>query len=40
MNTRISRHLLAGLLLASVFSWYYIFIKVFTFKRAVKQRLC
>ena len=28
---------MAGLLLASVFSWYYIFIKVFTFKRAVKQ---
>jgi biopolymer transport protein TolQ len=28
---------MAGLLMASVFSWYYIFIKVFTFKRAVKQ---
>ncbi|MBI4189071.1 MAG: protein TolQ [Betaproteobacteria bacterium] len=28
---------MAGLLLASVLSWYYIFIKVFTFKRAVKQ---
>jgi len=28
---------MAGLLLASVVSWYYIFIKVFTFKRAVKQ---
>jgi biopolymer transport protein TolQ len=28
---------MAALLLASVFSWYYIFIKVFTFKRAAKQ---
>ncbi len=28
---------MAGLLLTSVFSWYYIFVKVFTFKRAVKQ---
>jgi biopolymer transport protein TolQ len=28
---------MAGLLLASVFSWYYIFIKVFTYKRAVQQ---
>ena len=28
---------MAGLLLASVFSWYYIFIKVFTFKRAARQ---
>jgi biopolymer transport protein TolQ len=26
-----------GLLLCSVFSWYYIFLKVFTFKRAAKQ---
>ena len=25
---------MAGLLLCSVFSWYYIFLKVFTFKRA------
>ena len=28
---------IAGLLLASLLSWYYIFIKVFTYKRAVKQ---
>jgi biopolymer transport protein TolQ len=28
---------MAGLLLASIFSWYYIFIKVFTFKRAARQ---
>jgi len=28
---------MAGLLMASVFSWYYIFIKVFTYKRAVRQ---
>jgi biopolymer transport protein TolQ len=28
---------MAGLALASVFSWYYIFIKVFTFKRAARQ---
>lgn len=28
---------MAGLLLASVFSWYYIFIKIFTYKRAVRQ---
>jgi len=28
---------MAGLLLASVFSWYYIFIKIFTYKRAVLQ---
>ena len=28
---------MAGLLLASVVSWYYIFIKIFTFKRAAKQ---
>jgi biopolymer transport protein TolQ len=28
---------MAALLLASVFSWYYIFVKVFTFKRAVAQ---
>ena len=26
-----------GLLLCSVFSWYYIFLKVFTFKRAARQ---
>ena len=28
---------MAALLLASVFSWYYIFAKIFTFKRAVEQ---
>jgi len=28
---------MAGLLMVSVFSWYYIFIKVFTYKRAVRQ---
>jgi len=28
---------MAGLLLASMFSWYYIFLKVFTLKRAVRQ---
>jgi biopolymer transport protein TolQ len=28
---------MAGLLLCSVFSWYYIFLKVFTFKRASRQ---
>ncbi len=28
---------MAGLLLASVFSWYYIFVKVFTYKRAMRQ---
>jgi len=28
---------MAGLLTASIFSWYYIFIKVFTYKRAVRQ---
>jgi biopolymer transport protein TolQ len=28
---------MAGLLLASVFSWYYIFLKIFTYKRAVSQ---
>jgi len=28
---------MAGLLLASVVSWYYIFIKAFTFKRAARQ---
>lgn len=28
---------MAGLLMCSVFSWYYIFIKVFTFKRASSQ---
>ena len=28
---------MAGLLMASFFSWYYIFIKIFTFKRASKQ---
>jgi len=28
---------MAGLMLASIFSWYYIFIKVFTFKRAARQ---
>ena len=28
---------MAGLALASIFSWYYIFIKVFTFKRAALQ---
>ena len=28
---------MAGLLLCSIFSWYYIFIKIFTFKRASKQ---
>ncbi|MEO8442660.1 MAG: protein TolQ [Betaproteobacteria bacterium] len=28
---------MAGLLLCSVFSWYYIFIKVFTYKRASRQ---
>lgn len=28
---------MAGLLLASLLSWYYIFIKVFTYKRAAKQ---
>ncbi len=28
---------MAGLVLASIFSWYYIFIKVFTFKRAARQ---
>ncbi len=28
---------MAGLALASVFSWYYVFIKVFTFKRAARQ---
>ena len=28
---------MAGLLLVSIFSWYYIFIKVFTFKRAARQ---
>ena len=28
---------MAGLLMCSIFSWYYIFIKVFTFKRASSQ---
>ncbi|HEV2009233.1 MAG TPA: protein TolQ [Burkholderiales bacterium] len=28
---------MAGLLLASVFSWYYIFIKIFVYKRAMRQ---
>jgi biopolymer transport protein TolQ len=28
---------MAGLLLCSMFSWYYIFIKIFTFRRAVRQ---
>ncbi len=28
---------MAGLVMASIFSWYYIFIKVFTFKRAARQ---
>jgi biopolymer transport protein TolQ len=28
---------MAGLLLCSMFSWYYIFIKIFTFKRASRQ---
>ena len=28
---------MAGLLICSIFSWYYIFIKVFTFKRASSQ---
>ena len=28
---------MAGLVLASIVSWYYIFIKVFTFKRAARQ---
>jgi biopolymer transport protein TolQ len=28
---------MAGLLLASIFSWYYIFIKIFTFRRATRQ---
>lgn len=28
---------MAGLALASIFSWYYIFIKVFTFRRAAQQ---
>ena len=28
---------MAGLLICSIFSWYYIFIKVFTFKRASNQ---
>jgi biopolymer transport protein TolQ len=28
---------MAGLLLASVVSWYYIFVKVFTYKRAMRQ---
>ena len=28
---------MAGLVLASIFSWYYIFIKVFTFKRTARQ---
>ncbi len=28
---------MAGLLLASLVSWYYIFVKVFTYKRATKQ---
>ena len=28
---------MAGLLLASVVSWYYIFVKVFTYKRAIRQ---
>jgi len=28
---------MVGLLLASVVSWYYIFVKVFTYKRAMKQ---
>jgi biopolymer transport protein TolQ len=28
---------MAGLLMASVFSWYYIFIKIFTYKRAMSQ---
>jgi biopolymer transport protein TolQ len=28
---------MAGLLLASVFSWYYIFIKIFIYKRAMRQ---
>jgi len=28
---------MAGLLLASVVSWYYIFIKIFTYKRAARQ---
>ena len=28
---------MAGLLLCSLFSWYYIFVKVFTFRRATQQ---
>ena len=28
---------MAGLLLASIFSWYYIFVKVFTYRRAMQQ---
>jgi len=28
---------MAGLLLASLMSWYYIFVKVFTYKRAIRQ---
>jgi biopolymer transport protein TolQ len=28
---------MAGLLMASMFSWYYIFIKIFTYKRAANQ---
>ena len=28
---------MAGLLLVSIFSWYYIFIKAFTLKRAARQ---
>jgi len=28
---------MAGLLLCSIFSWYYIFLKIFTFKRAFRQ---
>ena len=28
---------MAGLLIASMFSWYYIFIKIFTYKRAANQ---
>ena len=28
---------MAGLLLSSVMSWYYIFVKIFTFKRASRQ---
>ena len=28
---------MAGLLICSLFSWYYIFVKVFTFRRATQQ---